>query len=150
MSDLREQLRHIYVTQGKLTPHAVVSVAADPGHPLHSRFEWDDAVAGPKYREQQARELIRSVRVVYREPTDTDPARTTRAFVAPRVPDRPNEYMPAEEVAQDPMLRALTLRQMRREWQDVRRRYAEFDEFWQMLATEIPAPVDVEVEGDGA
>lgn len=150
MSGLRDQLQLVYEQMGKLTPQNVVAVAADPGHPLHHRFEWDDSVAGARYRESQARELIRSVRIVYQEPTETEPAKTTRAFVAPRVPDRPNEYVPAEEVAQDPMLRALMLRQMRREWQEVKRRYASFEEFWETVAAEIPAPVDVAVEGTGA
>lgn len=150
MSGLREQLQQIYEDMGRLTPQNVVQVAADPLHPLHARFEWDDSVAGAKYREAQARDLIRSVRVVYKDPTETEPARTTRAFVAPRTPERPNEYLPAEEVAHDPMLRALVLRQMQREWQEVRRRYAQFDEFWRLVQGDVPAPVDVASAGEGA
>lgn len=50
-------------TGGILKPEVVVGEAADPRHPLHDRFEWDDAKAGHAHRVEQARELIRSVRV---------------------------------------------------------------------------------------
>lgn len=45
---------------GNLTPDAVVEAARPKAHPLHHRFEWDDSVAGHKYRLDQARALIRT------------------------------------------------------------------------------------------
>ena len=49
---------------GKLTPDLVVQDAEDADSPLHELFEWDDGVAGHKYRLDQARQVITSVRVV--------------------------------------------------------------------------------------
>lgn len=46
---------------GGVSAERVVEAARDPEHPWHARFVWDDAVAGEKYRLQQARALIRSV-----------------------------------------------------------------------------------------
>lgn len=43
---------------GLLAPSAVVDAARYENHPLHGAFEWDDSVAGEKYREGQARYLI--------------------------------------------------------------------------------------------
>lgn len=43
---------------GRLTAEKVVEHAADPTHPLHGFFEWDDTEAARKYRIAQARELI--------------------------------------------------------------------------------------------
>ena len=43
---------------GVLNPPDVVAFAANPRTALHSRFDWDDAIAGPKYRLWQARQLI--------------------------------------------------------------------------------------------
>lgn len=54
---------------GRLTPDAVVEAASEPDSPLHPCFEWDDTEAAARYRLDQARTLIRSVRVVVR--TDT-------------------------------------------------------------------------------
>ena len=58
------ELRRIYQQNGnKITPSDVVDAARPEDSPLHSRFEWDDSVAGEKYREAQAAQLIRTVRI---------------------------------------------------------------------------------------
>lgn len=44
-----------------LTPRMVVAEAADPESPLHPQFEWNNTVAATKYRDEQARRLIRNV-----------------------------------------------------------------------------------------
>ena len=48
---------------GHLTPHATVKAARDPNSPLHRHFEWDDAAAAEAYRLDQAREIIRLIRI---------------------------------------------------------------------------------------
>lgn len=48
---------------GVLIPSEVVNIARDADHPLHAMFEWDDTAAAHKYRLEQARGLIASVRV---------------------------------------------------------------------------------------
>lgn len=131
---LREHLLKIRDEHGKLTPEVVELQARDPDDLLHPRLEWDDTIAGYEYRLVQAAEIIRSVRIVYKEATDKAPARYQRAFVAPRAPDKPHEYVPVEEVARDPFMRTLLLRQMDREWKQLKQRYAQFDEFWRMVA----------------
>ena len=50
---------------GLLRPRAVVDAARDVESPLHRCFEWDDKVAGEKYRLEQAQRLIRSFTVVH-------------------------------------------------------------------------------------
>ena len=59
---------------GDLTPQLVVAEAqanrSSAGKFLHTRLEWDNRVAGDAWRLEQARELIRSVRVRYREEVD--------------------------------------------------------------------------------
>lgn len=54
---------------GVLTPDAVVAAAAVPDHPLHGDFEWADRDAAHAYRLDQARAIIRSVKVVIRTET---------------------------------------------------------------------------------
>jgi hypothetical protein len=54
---------------GILTPDAVVQEAKDPDSVLHELFEWDDGVAGHKYRIEQARTIISSVKVIIRTET---------------------------------------------------------------------------------
>ena len=48
---------------GQVTAAALVKAAASPKHALHNEFEWDDTKAGAKYRLDQARGIIASVRI---------------------------------------------------------------------------------------
>lgn len=49
---------------GQLTPNLVVDRARDRKNVLHPHFEWEDAVAAEAYRRDQAREIIRVIRIV--------------------------------------------------------------------------------------
>jgi hypothetical protein len=48
---------------GRLTPTLVVQEARNEESPLHKEFTWDDSTAAVQWREQQAREIIRSARI---------------------------------------------------------------------------------------
>lgn len=65
------RLEAVRVANGGLSPRDVVVDARDEASPLHKYFEWRDNVAALRYRETQARELIRSVVVCYDERPDT-------------------------------------------------------------------------------
>ncbi|HET8661084.1 MAG TPA: hypothetical protein VFM55_19065 [Micromonosporaceae bacterium] len=132
---LRDQLQGIYKTHGQLTPRIVVDEARDKKHPLHERFEWDDAVAGEKYREVQAAELIRSVRIKFAAP-GSDDERDVRAFHAVTKPEG-STYVPVEELHADNFSRELLLRQAEREWKAMRRRYAHLEEFFAIVRDDI-------------
>lgn len=124
-TDLRSQLQAIRDERGSLTPALVVDVARNPEHPLHGRFEWDDSIAAEKYRLEQAGQLLR---VTY-APQKGKP-RDLRAFVAIKGEDSPrSEYVPTEEVLENPFTRELLLRQMKRDWQTFERRYSHMAEF---------------------
>jgi hypothetical protein len=133
---LRSQLLAVREQKGQLTPQAVVDVARDPDSPLHSRFEWDDTVAGEAYRRHQAQELIRKARIVYREAEDDGPPRLGRAFVAIPTPSG-HVYDPVEEVVEDPVRRQIALAAMEREWKDLYRRYKDFAEFAGMVRRDL-------------
>lgn len=77
---------------GHLTPGAVVDDARPEDAPLHPAFEWDDPVAAEKYREEQARHLIRSVYVVHEDP-DTGEARPSLGYVHVDLPDDGPAYV---------------------------------------------------------
>lgn len=138
---LRDQLQAIYDEKGVLTPAVLVDVARPSDHPLHDRFEWDDAIAGEAWRRRQAHELIRSVRVVYREPTEQDPGADVRAWHAVRGEDeRSYVYEPAERVATDEFLSALVLRDMERQWKELHRRFGAFQAFVDMVRGDLSEP----------
>lgn len=133
---LREQLQNIYDTHGQLTPALVVDMARNKTHPLHDRFEWNDKVAGEAWRRQQAHELIRSVKVVYREADNTNPEKSVRAFHAVRI-DKGHVYEPVDKVIADDFTRRLLLQDMEREWRALHRRYQNFEEFAAMVRADL-------------
>lgn len=61
-----------------LTAKTVVNASRAKDAPLHNEFEWDDAVAGEKYREQQARVMINNLVVRVEDKPEAVP---TRAYV---------------------------------------------------------------------
>jgi hypothetical protein len=132
--NVRDQLQAIHDTNGHLTPALVVETARPKSHPLHNRFEWDDRVAGPKWREHQAHELIQTVRVSYRRANDT--IGDVRAFHAVRS-EAGYDYRPVEEIVADPIAAAILLRDMEREWRALKARYGAFDEFLDLVRRDI-------------
>jgi hypothetical protein len=91
--------------QGKLTADDLIAAARSPKHPLHDRFEWDDTVAGQKWRIYQAREIIRSVQVVV-----TTESRTLEVPVYvrdPRVEEGDQGYAATEKLTPEDKRSAL-------------------------------------------
>lgn len=134
--NLRDQLLAIYDQHEELTPALVVSEAREEAHPLHDRFEWDDSVAGESWRLHQAHELIRLAKVVYRPSPDKSKEEKVRAFHAVRREDG-FAYEPAEKVVTNPLLREMVLRDMRRDWERLRARYEQFEEFAAMVRGDL-------------
>ena len=62
-------------SEGKLTAHNMVEINRPEEAPLHPVFEWDDSVAGEKWREHQARHVINAIIVVNDETPKTSPVR---------------------------------------------------------------------------
>lgn len=131
---VRQRLEEIAQRRGILTPLVVLDEARNPEHPLHGRFEWDDTVAAEKYRLEQAHQLIRVARVSY-----VDNAGDSQSVRAYQPVARPGgyEYKRSEDIAADPLLTEIVLRDMRREWQTLKRRYERFEEFVAMVRGDV-------------
>lgn len=85
--------------RGTITPSQVLIAAKDPDSPLHGCFEWDDSAAAEWYRRDQARVLIRSVKIDINYET-----KTVRTVAYVRDPSRdPNEsgYVSVAKVKTD-------------------------------------------------
>src|SRR5215207_3908418 len=131
--DLRDQLQQLYDANQRLTPALVLAEAENPDSPLHALFEWRNDEAAEKWRLHQAQQLIRSVKVVYKPATGTDPAKSIRAWHAIR-DESGHHYEPAEQIALDPFTRKLLMSDMEREFLQPQRRWAHFEEFWRLLS----------------
>ncbi len=132
---IREELQTIYSKHQQLTSSLVVKAATPKKHPLHNHFEWDDSIAGPKYREVQAAHMIRSVKIVR---VEEDTVNECREWVH-IVKGGDSHYDHIEEVARDHISTEIVLRQMEREWKQLKRKYDTFAEFIEMIRKDIAA-----------
>ena len=74
-----EYLEQLEKEHGEITPKIVLDASRAEDALLHPCFEWNDGVAAEKYREVQARYLIRNL-VVFVERDDSSP-QVVRAYV---------------------------------------------------------------------
>jgi hypothetical protein len=102
---------------GELRPHDVVDAAKAKNHPLHRYFEWDDKIAANAYRVDQARALIRIVRVEVDE--DKEPV---RAFLSVK-DDGGQRYQPVEKVLTSASMQIALLKAAKKDLESFRHRY---------------------------
>ena len=118
--------------QGVLNPRDIVEAARNPDHVLHSRFEWDDAIAGEAYRLEQASSLIRRLRLTVIKPATGNrevTVSTTRAYQSrPSMRSREGGYEAIEVLLADVDKRRELLSQVLVELVAYRKRYAELSE----------------------
>lgn len=56
--------QQLTMTKGGLTPKTLVNASRPIDAPLHQEFEWNNNKAAEKYREEQAKKIIRNVVIV--------------------------------------------------------------------------------------
>lgn len=105
---------------GELEPRDVVNAARDKGNPLHIHFEWDDRVAAEAYRVDQARNIIRIVRVVDDEASEG----TSRAFISVNGKNGVS-YRAVDDVKASQDLQEAVLEQAEKDLEAFERRYKE-------------------------
>lgn len=59
-----EELETLEVQYGEVQPQEVVEIARSSESVMHSLFTWDDNIAAQKYRENEARLILRSIREI--------------------------------------------------------------------------------------
>lgn len=67
-------LEEIRIRDGLIKPSAVVEAAEPKSSPLHPAFEWRNGVAAQRYREWQARSMVKAIIVVDDQTNQKAPA----------------------------------------------------------------------------
>lgn len=129
-----EVLRVVAQHDDQTAPRALLEAARDPSSPLHGCFEWNDAVAGDRYRLAQAAGLYRRVKL---QIVRADPERrevffeTVRAVTsvpAERTKADSKSYGRTAVVMDDEKRRASVLRGIVRDLVALRNKYAKYAE----------------------
>lgn len=128
-----DEMNRIREKHGKLEAKKVVDEARPVDAPLHPNFEWNDGIAGERWREHQARNLIRTVKVI-----NPGTQESYHAFV--HISNRGEEgregyYERAEVVAQDIDLFARALADIQRKITGLQ---DSADELRRLASGEIP------------
>lgn len=113
-------------SQKGLTPENLINEAKDKNNPLHDLFDWDNNIAGDKWRLQQARVIINEVKVVIDE-------KEYYAFenVSVKVNDNlehKREYMPIVTIMSNKELRQQIIRSALQQlayWEKQNEKYTE-------------------------
>jgi hypothetical protein len=112
---------------GELHAADVVEEARDPKSLLHAHFEWDDRRAAEAHRLDQARTLIRSIRIV-----DDDSDRSKPAYLSIRAEDG-TAYRSLGDILSSSNLRQRLLEQAQRDLDSWTARYAELKEIVELV-----------------
>ncbi len=105
----------------EITPQNVVDLARNENSVIHNDFEWNDTVAGEKYRNIQARQMIQNF-VIVREDKEAEPIR------ALQISTTVNEYKPVEIILRNEDEYQSLLKRAKGELEAFKRRYQTLTE----------------------
>jgi hypothetical protein len=125
-----KELEKIHVKYGIIIPEQVVKEAKPKNSPLHTCFEWNDKAAAEKYREDQARYIIRAVDVIIIE--NDIISEPVKAFVH-LTEIKEEGYLPICDIMEDKDLRQMLLQQAWKELESWTERYKNFNEFAEII-----------------
>lgn len=133
MTTTAQAMRRLHDDHQGLTPSLVLDTARDPGHVLHRHFNWDDTDAAERYRLDQARALIRSFRVVFR---DDDEQHRVRSYVSVASDTGP-VYRATEDVLTDDFSRTLLMTGLKRDLAALQRKYGHLEEYAAIVLAQV-------------
>lgn len=120
-ADAQQVAKEICSIGDECSPQDIVVFARDERSELHKCFEWDDSIAGERYREIQAQKVLRTL-VITREAEESKEPVQCRLFV--NTGDNSGNYKPLPVVVrkQDEYERLLEM--AKRELQAFKKKYA--------------------------
>ena len=118
------EIGRIITRDGGAEPKVVVNEARPDDAPLHPAFEWDDEKAAERFRESQARQIIRCVLLVP-EPEKNETVAPVRAYVSVPTGATPHgrHYKHVTDVLKTPVEAEGMKRRFRNELMALRQRY---------------------------
>lgn len=124
-ADACEVAKEIYSMGDSVKPADLVEFARNPESELHKCFEWDDSVAGEKYRELQASKVLRLL-VVTKKPVEQEAPKQYRLFV--NTGDNSGDYKPLTLVMRNQTEYESLLETARQELQAFKKKYSMLTE----------------------
>lgn len=127
--DAGKVFEELEATEEGLTAKSLVKASRSKDAPLHKAFEWDNKIAGEKWREQQARVLINHL-VIRRE--DVEEVEPVRAFVT--ISQESSNYENIHSVLRDSVKSTSYFEMGMKMLNDFKRRFGDMQEFAEVIA----------------
>lgn len=135
-----------------LTAEIVVKELTPPEHPYHNRLEWDDSVAGEKYRLVQAAQLIRSIKITYKNGNREHKLRGLISVTAAPSPSGGDAtdaaakmvYVKTTDLINNKPMLFSEIEKMKAQWRAFKKRWEHLAEFADLFGA-----VDIEDDGQG-
>lgn len=127
---------------GELRPNDVVAAATEVTHPLHKHFEWNDQSAAHAHRLDQARALIRIVRI---DDADKD---NPRAFLSIKFENSSVSYRPLDEIMGSSAMQLSMLRAAKRDIDAFMNRYRGLRDIMEPVAMELDRRMNFNAKHD--
>lgn len=134
-------------TQRPLQKQDVVDDARPADSPLHPMFEWDDSVAGERWRETQACQYLRDIVVVI-EASDSPTQALIRARAFISIDGDEDEagsqrsYVAMTDALADPLLMRQVYLRALKDVEELRMRYAEHRDLAELFREAVAAIAD--------
>ena len=141
-----KEFEKIEKKDGTITKESVVETAKSEKNPMHELFEWDDEIAGEKYRIHQAGYLIRMlVKVAANEPGE-EVKKPIRAFVSvkPTSYTKKGEFIDTFKALSQEDTRKVVLQNALKELIAFKTKYETFSEL-----SEVMSAIDKVMEMNG-
>src|SRR6185437_1323639 len=116
--------------EGAVTPRDVVDAARSSNSPLHDYFEWNDKKAADLFRVEQARNMLRSIRVRYIEDGAPKEARAFQVVSGTGWKDEPRQYRSFEVLYGDSAFAANMMDNAIADLATFKRRYEPYVDLW--------------------
>jgi len=123
-----DALEALRLKNGGLTDDGIVAAAKQKNHVLHKWFQWDDTSAAIELRRMQARQLIRSLVVIYEEAPELKTRLYEVSHKTRAASEQRTVYSTAEEVLSDPDSRDRLIASAIKSAMEFRRRFKQLHE----------------------
>jgi hypothetical protein len=111
----------------------VLESASDPTSPLHDEFTWDDTEAARQFRLEQARELVRSIRVTFETPERKEVTINVMTTVASLDHAQRSDYVPLAFAMSRTDLRQEVLARAIKELESFKQKYEHLSELAEVI-----------------
>lgn len=128
--------------ENRLTAQDLVEVSRPETAPLHCEFEWDDSKAAEKYRESQARNIIRHITVELKDGQSSS-QEPVRAFY--NVVEASPEYESIRVIISDESKYSALLRTALKELRAFSKKYSQLKELGAILEAINQLSIDLDI-----